>query len=394
VPIQIVPSAQQSDPFLRQLAAVQSIGSHLGQLGGTLRELQQQQALVDLLRGKSGTMTPGQLDPTQMTPGSGAGQLGTPPTRGLMPELDEQQALAIALNPAMAADVVAMGLERAYPEPISPYEQAKLDIARSGVDVHRMKAQQPDLSTSEKEARALGYDLSTPEGQANYQAFRQGLTRPPAGTTIKNYGAPPAGMAYEFDAAGNPTRLVEIPGGPVERERLAGEAQAASRQAGAERQLRTVSRETDRILEVIEDPDWTSGVVAYGMAKAPGTDAYQAQRSIDTLGAIISFDTLNRMRAESPTGAGLGSITEGELALLKSVHGSLDLAQDPAVLAENLRIFEQELDAIVNGTASPAAETSAAPPQQTVTLGSGERTAVNPQTGERLVLRNGQWVPM
>jgi hypothetical protein len=70
----------------------------------------------------------------------------------------------------------------------------------------------------------------------------------------------------------------------------------------------------------------------------PGTPARNLDNVLNQLKAQLAFGELTQMRAASPTGGGLGSITERELDLLGSVRGGLD------PLASN---FGTELDKVI-----------------------------------------------
>lgn len=74
----------------------------------------------------------------------------------------------------------------------------------------------------------------------------------------------------------------------------------------------------------------------FALAKLPGTLARDTENTIETVQALIGFDALAQMRAASPTGGALGSITEKELRYLQSVQGSLDPLQSTKTLKTNL----------------------------------------------------------
>lgn len=67
-----------------------------------------------------------------------------------------------------------------------------------------------------------------------------------------------------------------------------------------------------------------------------GTEAYDLAQSLRTIDANTAFSALNEMRQNSPTGGALGSITENELALLKSTVSSLDPNQSQEQFLSNL----------------------------------------------------------
>lgn len=72
-----------------------------------------------------------------------------------------------------------------------------------------------------------------------------------------------------------------------------------------------------------------------------GTPAYDLKATLDTIKADAAFDTLQQMRAASPTGGALGAVSEKELALLQAAKTAIDEAQSPAQLKANLEKYRQ-----------------------------------------------------
>ena len=60
-------------------------------------------------------------------------------------------------------------------------------------------------------------------------------------------------------------------------------------------------------------------------------------RVVDGIKANVGFQQLQQMRYESPTGGALGQVAVQELNFLQSALGSLDTAQDPTQLVDNLK---------------------------------------------------------
>lgn len=142
-------------------------------------------------------------------------------------------------------------------------------------------------------------------------------------------------------AAGAPTRDLEI-----QLEQLQGQRQALAEnaQAAGQRQEAALSGapQTVNVLETVQDlrdlieqnPDRTTGLMGSILGNMPGSAAFDARATRDTIGANLAFAELAAMRATSPTGGALGSITERELDLLQSTVANLNLDQSPeAVLA-------------------------------------------------------------
>jgi hypothetical protein len=63
------------------------------------------------------------------------------------------------------------------------------------------------------------------------------------------------------------------------------------------------------------------------LAGVPTTRAHDLQTKLDTIRGNIGFDKLQDMRANSPTGGALGSVSEQENKTLQAVMGSLDQGQ-------------------------------------------------------------------
>lgn len=82
---------------------------------------------------------------------------------------------------------------------------------------------------------------------------------------------------------------------------------------------------------------------------------------LDVIGSNTAFSRLQQMRADSPTGGALGSITERELALLQSTVASLDPGQSDADFQRNMDTIIQRYQGILDRL--PADE--ARPQQQT-----------------------------
>lgn len=94
--------------------------------------------------------------------------------------------------------------------------------------------------------------------------------------------------------------------------------------------------------EILNDNlTFTSGTVGKlaSIASAPSRTALEGY--IDTLKANLSFETLAAMRANSPTGGALGSVSENELRLLGSTVASLDPNLPRDVLIKNLKRVEE-----------------------------------------------------
>lgn len=125
------------------------------------------------------------------------------------------------------------------------------------------------------------------------------------------------------------------------QKRMEGEAKArlSLDQAGA--RIQRVDALVDEILPRINS--MTAGWIGGKLSGVDGTAAADLRRDIGTLQAIAGFDELAAMRASSPTGGALGSITEKELMFLQSVVRNIENAQSPKQLHRNLQEFRREV---------------------------------------------------
>jgi hypothetical protein len=124
--------------------------------------------------------------------------------------------------------------------------------------------------------------------------------------------------------------------------------QAAEQAANQARIQRNFPVEVRRITNNLNTIDRALGQVGMGTAGAgspmrfvPGTSARDLQGSLATIRAGLAFGELQRMREMSPTGGALGAVSNIELNLLESAMQSLDQAQSPAQLRENLALVRQ-----------------------------------------------------
>lgn len=132
----------------------------------------------------------------------------------------------------------------------------------------------------------------------------------------------------------------------------------------SERNARTVDAVDDIVGSVNR---WSAG---YGslLKGVPESDALNLKSKLDTLKANIAFNELTQMREASKTGGALGSIAVRELELLESTLGSLDQAQSPAQLVENLKKVKDSAErwrSAQGGTPAPSHAPTGGPDPKT-----------------------------
>lgn len=79
------------------------------------------------------------------------------------------------------------------------------------------------------------------------------------------------------------------------------------------------------------------------MSKYPGSIEYDFAADIKQIEAANAINGLMEIKRSSPTGGALGSVTEGELAILKDMAANLSLGQSPNQLRKRLETFDNEL---------------------------------------------------
>ena len=147
-------------------------------------------------------------------------------------------------------------------------------------------------------------------------------------------GQLPPGYRLTYDDQGRPVSMAPIPGSPAAAAVTQGEQQAAAGRQTEQTRAGIITRDTDRAIRLIDQG--AGGALAAGTRFVPGTDAYNLDRTLDSIRSSVAFGSLQEMRAASPTGGALGQVSDTEERLLQSTRGSLDIAQDPKVLHENL----------------------------------------------------------
>lgn len=161
------------------------------------------------------------------------------------------------------------------------------------------------------------------------------------------YGTIPPG--YELVEGPEGTSMRPIPGSPAATEAQATIDQEAVRQGTKETASSIVVEDIDRAIGLIEDATIpATGVVGWIASAAPGTNAFNVARLLDTVKANAGFDKLQAMRDASPTGGALGQVSEFENLLLQATIGNLEQSQSKDQLIYNLRRVQQIYDAIIN----------------------------------------------
>ena len=139
---------------------------------------------------------------------------------------------------------------------------------------------------------------------------------------------------------------------------------------------------------------WSAGLGSY-LSVIPATDAKDLSSTLETITADAAFSTLVDLKASGGT---LGAIAKAELDLLKAAKANLSADQSPAQLVENLGKFKvlrnQSMQRIGDGYKDEYGEVPKDIQEMLSAPAAGEKTATNPTTGEKMILKGGKWQKM
>ena len=116
------------------------------------------------------------------------------------------------------------------------------------------------------------------------------------------------------------------------------EEQEAGKKELLRQTIQDVDIMTSKIDEALElSTGWTTGAKGFPLSFVPGTPAYRLkQDSIATIKNKLSAKALADMRSASPTGGGVGQVTEREWERLGTLVASLDIGIGEEALDKNL----------------------------------------------------------
>lgn len=157
-------------------------------------------------------------------------------------------------------------------------------------------------------------------------------------TTINNIPKPDFG--YVYNDPNDPTKGVTVvPGSKADIERQKVETALENKRAN-------VVSSSQNVLDAITQAKGLVGRTSTGIPGAmlsgiPSTDAYNLERTVETIKANIGFDRLQAMREASPTGGALGQVAVQELNALQASIANLDPKQGKDLLMKNLEKIER-----------------------------------------------------
>jgi hypothetical protein len=264
--------------------------------------------------------------------------------------IDPREAIAATANPQAMTQLMTqrrhdeqIGLERekfTYQQKNDQETTTLRELARENA----LRAQRGEKPLSPLEFKA--------------QIAKAGAPSINLGQDGQQYGNPGDGLAWKRDATGKV--VIDERGAPVAIPFQGGKAyndQAKNAKADAEKKNQTkvqgdiVVEDIDRSLKLMNEAiiPVAGGIGAAASKYLPGTNAADVGQLLTGIKANISFEKLSQMRAASPTGAALGSVSDRENVLLQSVLGSLDQSQSPAQFAYNMKRLKNVYLDIVHG---------------------------------------------
>lgn len=194
----------------------------------------------------------------------------------------------------------------------------------SELAARRFTPEEPDLPSSVREyqfAQQQGFQGSFQDWQAanprgTSVSVNTGPQAPQVGSIPQGYQM--RGVDSDGDGQADTYRMEPIEGGPV--------AEAAeSAQASQERFGGIVLDEIDRAIGALSQAGpFTAGRLSAVGRLDPESPASNLQRYYDTIRANMGFDRLQAIRESSPTGGGVGSLSDPEREAMADTLGALD----------------------------------------------------------------------
>jgi hypothetical protein len=134
----------------------------------------------------------------------------------------------------------------------------------------------------------------------------------------------PEGMNPIYDSTGRIVEFVPIKGSKAYNEAKGAEQRQATIYAGTVESANTVIAKVEEALAIVDEEWFATGLAAQVTGWIGGTEGLSLQSKYNTINAIMGFEELRKMRAESKTGGALGQVTELELKLLQSTTAELN----------------------------------------------------------------------
>ena len=210
--------------------------------------------------------------------------------------------------------------------------------------------------TNQWEAEGSAYRTHAPQAQTSYEQKRNDLIAagvPPeeaARTAMRNQVYDTV-TGYTNASTGEQVLTKDIAGG--EEQKVIGK-DVGQKVVGFDKAMSIADNtlyENKRLQDDLSElagmtNNWTAGVGSY-LQNIPTTDANVWKNLKDSIIARNVVGTMKEMKAQSPTGAtGFGALSERELNLLETLQRSLNQAQSPAAIKNNIIKMNSHLEQI------------------------------------------------
>jgi len=228
---------------------------------------------------------------------------------------------------------------------MTPYQQAQVDMAQQRLN-------QPPEPTADQRNYQFYARQAQEAGQTPLSFNDWNLQSRKAGATTVNVGGDTGPQSQigtipqGYAAVPDPTspagyRMAAIPGGPEDSTKK-DEQQANNRETSTS----IITTAAQRARQAAEQR-MVGGLAGSVAAWNPSSLNAEVYRQVEVMTANAKIENLNAMRAASPTGGALGSVTDKESAILADKSGALDPAS-PNFLRD-LADYERTLLRIVHG---------------------------------------------
>ncbi len=289
------------------------------------------------------------------------------------------------INQFMAAEAARFGQVNAN---ITPARVRELELLTQGMSPEeKQKAIRTELGLEARAGMSAQERIAGDPGLSQNVADSQGLI---AGTKEDRKLDAQLGKKPQLEADVEAARI-----------KAKDDTQKEINRPKAEARVKSLTTKGDRIVGMIDKAisnvgTFTAGPIGSIASSVRGTPAYDLKQTAVTIKANLGFDALQEMRDNSPTGGALGQVAVQELEALQAAVANLDIGQSPEQLVENLNMVREHYSnymEAVRASYNDQYSNGQTPPPQNQQIQEGA-IAINPQTGQRVKLVNGQWVPL
>lgn len=182
--------------------------------------------------------------------------------------------------------------------------------------------------------------------------FRQGITLDENGNAAPIPGMPGARGQNAYGEKAGEKRAESDYAAAIEANKGLGQAAAkgAENLPKEQRAMAAKALQMNAVTQAIDTAEkqangWTTGFMGSLTRGVKGTPSYDLAQTVETIKARVGFDTLQEMRAASPTGGALGPVSDRENVLLQSAIANLETAQSKEQFLRNLGILKAQFTA-------------------------------------------------